>query len=61
MCAPHLTLENCLPDKNDSCFQHLETVITACQELVTSEKLTTFIEVYVFKLIDSSVVRKTGC
>lgn len=48
MCASHLTLENCLPDENDSCFQHLETVITACQELVTSEKLTTFIEVYVF-------------
>ena len=59
MCAPHLTLENCLADKNDSCFQHLETVITACQELVTSEKLATFIEV--FKWIDSLVVRKTGC
>ena len=59
MCASHLTLENCLADKNDSCFQHLETVITACQELVTSEKLATFIEV--FKLIDSLVVRKTGC
>lgn len=59
MCAPHSTFENCLADKNDSCLQHLETVITACQELVTSEKLATFIEV--FKLIDSLVVRKTGC
>ena len=26
-------------------FQHLETVIAACQELMSSEKLTTFIEV----------------